>query len=285
MLADAHIAIIGLGLMGGSLALALRHHCAALYGIDHDPQVLALAAQWKVADQVSPHPEELLPLANVIILATPVSAILETLRHLPHLHPGDALVLDLGSTKEHIIQAMQELPPRFDPVGGHPMCGKEKSSLMNADPALFHGATFAFVPLERTSPHGRAFCEQLAHTVGATPLWLDALTHDRWSAAISHLPYLLSNSLAAVTPIEAAPLIGPGFRSTVRLAATPPSLMGDVLSTNRLNILASLRAFQAHLAKIETLLEAGDEEQIEDLLAQGARQHQVLLSAHGGRQR
>lgn len=279
MLSEFHIAIIGLGLMGGSLAMALRHHCAALYGIDHDPAVLALAEKRKVADRTSLYPEELLPLADIIILATPISAILETLHRLPQLHPGKAIVLDLGSTKEHITKAMQDLPSRFDPIGGHPMCGKEKSSLENADPAIFQGATFAFVPLERSSAHARALCVQLAQTIGAAPLWVDAQTHDRWSAATSHFPYLLSNALAAITPIEASPLVGPGFRSTVRLAATPPTLMRDVLSTNRHNILTRLRIFQAHLTQIENLLETGDFEAIENLLAQGAMQQQALLGS------
>jgi prephenate dehydrogenase len=176
---------------------------------------------------------------------------------------------------------MQDLPARFDPVGGHPMCGKERSSLANADPAIFHGSTFAFVPLERSSAASRAFCHELAQAVGAAPLWLDAQTHDHWTAFTSHVPYLLSNALAAITPLEATALVGPGFRSTVRLAATPPPLMLDILFSNRDNVLATLRAFQSHLGHVERLLEAGDSEALENLLSSGMKRQKTLLGSSG----
>ncbi|MDZ4159940.1 MAG: prephenate dehydrogenase/arogenate dehydrogenase family protein, partial [Anaerolineaceae bacterium] len=106
----AHIAIVGLGLMGGSLALALRGKCAELLGVDKDPHVIQTALQVSVVDDASTHPETLLPRANVIILAAPVRAILELLEQLPNLHPGAAVVLDLGSTKETVLEAMDRLP-------------------------------------------------------------------------------------------------------------------------------------------------------------------------------
>ena len=107
--------------------------------------------------------------------------------------------------------------------------------------------------------------------MGACPLWLDELEHDRWVAATSHLPYLLSNALAACTPLEAAPMAGPGFRSTTRLAAQPPALMLDILATNRLNVLEALRRLHTRLDLLEHLLEAEDYPALERLLQEGAR--------------
>jgi prephenate dehydrogenase len=266
----ARVAILGLGLMGGSLALALRGQVGELIGIDPDPSTLALAAEWKLADRLAASPEGLLPDAELIVLAAPVSAILELIDALPALHPGSPVVLDLGSTKREIVQRMAALPARFDPLGAHPMCGKEHSSLLQAEAGLYHGAPFALVPLPRTSPRARNLVWQLAGAVGACPLWLDELDHDRWVAATSHLPYLLANTLAACTPPEAAPMAGPGFRSTTRLAAQPPALMLDILATNRQNVLCALRRLHARLDLIEHLLESEDYPALERLLAEGA---------------
>ena len=117
-LSDCSVAIVGLGLMGGSLALALRGFCRELLGIDPDPATAALAQQMRLVDRFSPTPEPLLPEADIVILAAPVGVILDQIARLPQLHPGQALVLDLGSTKSEIMRAMQALPARFDPLGG-----------------------------------------------------------------------------------------------------------------------------------------------------------------------
>jgi prephenate dehydrogenase len=279
----SRVAIVGLGLMGGSLAMALRGKCAALLGVDHDPRTVALARQRRVVDQASSEPAELLPQADVVILATPVNAIIQSLRALPEQHPGPAIVIDLGSTKAQIVAAMQELPERFDPLGGHPMCGKEVSGLENSDPRLFQGAAFAFIPLERTSPRARSVAEELARLLGAHPLWLDPHTHDRWVAATSHLPYLVSNALAYSTPAEAAPLAGTGFRSATRLAQTSPVMMLDVLMSNREAILAASGRFRAHLDLIDELLRRGDFEILLSFLKRGAERRNGMIQSleHG----
>jgi prephenate dehydrogenase len=263
--------------MGGSMALALRGKVASILGIDPDRRTLDLALQIGAVDEASEHAASLLPGADVVILAAPVRAILSLLNELPGLHPGSAIVMDIGSTKARIIQAMQALPERFDPVGGHPMCGKERSSLANAEAALFQGATFAFIPLARTSLRARSLAGQLAEAIGARPLWLEADTHDRWVAATSHLPYLVANALAAATPAEVAPLIGPGFRSTARLAPSALDVMIDTLESNRPNVLESLRRFQDRLKIIEEKLSRNDESELRHLLFQGAQNYEELI--------
>ena len=253
-LAEARVAILGLGLMGGSLAMALHGRCARLLGIDPDPATLALAEQLGLADRLSQDPAILLPGADLVVLAAPVGSILRLLGDLPRLHPGRAVVLDLGSTKTGVVRAMAALPPRFEPVGGHPMCGKERSSLAEAEAQLYQGATFALTSLSSTTPRARSLAEELVRGVGAQPLWLEAETHDRWVAATSHLPYLVACALAAATPEETGPMVGPGFRSTARLAASPTSVMLDVLSTNRANLLEAIGRFRLHLDQIEACL-------------------------------
>jgi len=206
VLREARVAIVGLGLIGGSLALALKGRCALLLGADPDPRTRALALEQGVVDVVSPDAAAILPQADVVILAAPVRTILQLLDDLPKWHPGHAVVLDVGSTKAEITARMAALPDRFDPIGGHPMAGKEKGGLCHAEATLFRGAVFALTPLERTSAHARALALALVAAVGAFPLWLTPEAHDQYAAAVSHAPYLLSLALTLATTEEAASL-------------------------------------------------------------------------------
>jgi prephenate dehydrogenase len=275
------IAILGLGLMGGSLALALRGHVAGLSAVDPDPATRTLAIENGIVDRIAADPGEILDQADVIVLAAPVEAILEHIRFLGgwggHSRPDGIIVLDLGSTKQAIVEAMQSLPEGFDPLGGHPMCGKETSGLAHAEADLYRGATFAFTPLERTSPLARAFAEALAAAVGAVSLWIDPATHDRWVAATSHLPYLLAIALAGATPPEAVPLVGPGFRSTSRLAAASLPVMLDILRTNRQPVIEALQRFRSQLEVVENSLIEGNFTALSGLLAVAAGRHQALV--------
>jgi prephenate dehydrogenase len=276
--AARRIAIVGLGLMGGSLALALRGRVAALLGIDPDPATRRLALERQIVDEAVSSLDDVLPRADVVILAAPVRDIVETIRRLSiQTSPAESkIILDLGSTKREIVAAMELLPPHFDPLGGHPMCGRETSGLAHADPDIYRCATFAFTPLVRTSQQARAFAERLADAIGARPLWLDAPTHDAWTAATSHLPYLLAAALAVVTPAEAVPLVGPGYRSTSRLASASLPVMLDILKTNQQPVLESLRRFRGQLESIETALAQEDFPALAGLLEDAAKNHAAL---------
>jgi prephenate dehydrogenase len=280
-LAEIRVAVIGLGLMGGSLALALRGKVAERVGYDSDPQVVCLANQQQVVDQASSDLGEVLPGSDLVVLAAPVLAILDLLNHLDSLHPGPAVVLDLGSTKSQVSKGMASLPMRFDPLGGHPMCGTEKASLVNADQEMFRGAVFALTPLPRTSLRAKKLVQELVKGIGAKELWLDPDSHDCWVAATSHLPYLLAHALTLATPLAAAPLVGPGFFSTSRLAGSYAPMMLDVLQTNRQNILEALRIFRSSLDEIELCLGREDFEALEGILRRSTQQHEVLASGGG----
>jgi prephenate dehydrogenase len=274
---SARIAIVGLGLIGGSLALALRGRCAELLGVDPDPQTLAEARRRGICDRLALTPAELLPVADVIVLAAPARAILWLIHLLPELHPGRALVLDVGSTKTAIVQALSSLPDRFDALGGHPMGGKEKGGLENADASLFAGVSFAFTALPRTSAQARGFAGELAEALGAHPLWIDPATHDTWAAYTSHLAYLVSAGLVLVTPEQAAPLAGPGFRSTSRLAASDPGMMLDILITNRANVRTALAQYRKQLDRLDAALAAADETALHTLLEEAARRRELMI--------
>lgn len=259
------IAILGLGLLGGSLGLALKRAgitaSIAGYARRGDTRDRALAAG--AIDEVFADLGEAVRGADLVILATPVAVILD---HLPrlraHLSP-QALITDVGSTKRRICECAAELyagQPLF--LGGHPMAGKELSGLENADAQLFENACYVLTPLEReqlADPRVRAF-RGLVKSIGARPLALDPATHDAGVACLSHLPQLLSTSLAAVVeeevtaanlPLEMA---GPGFRDMTRLADSPYSVWRDICLTNTANIQTAIDALIAKLESIKVHL-------------------------------
>lgn len=283
-LKSSRVVVVGLGLMGGAFALALQGHCAELAACDPDPKTVELARQKGIAKQVELDPASVLPGADLILLAAPVRAILTLIEGLPELHMGEAVVIDIGSTKKQICEAMHRLPDRFDPLGGHPMCGKAVSGLQHAEADLYRNATFAFTPLQRTGKRAMSAGEQIAHALGALPLWIDAETHDRWVAATSHLPYLLSLALTLATPVEALPLVGPGFLSTSRLAGSSITMMGDVLMTNRENLVPVLEDFLRQIQAMHENLSREDFTELLSLMQRGANRHATLTSAGAERQ-
>lgn len=273
-LAESKIAIVGLGLMGGSLALGLRGKCAALYGIDPHPATLELALSQHIVDQAASDPAQFLPEVDLVILSAPVPAILTLLEQLPAYTPNPCIVMDLGSTKRLIVESMSHLPERFDPIGGHPICGKERLSLANAERTLYYAAPFLLTPLERTSPRALSAAEQIIETLGAKSAVLDAVEHDRILASTSHLPFLLSSALALATPQDVTSFLGPGFKSTSRLAGTSSSMMLGVLQSNRENVLDVLHDLQNKIAEVESALTEKDFSKLESVLNEAQKKYQ-----------
>ena len=273
-LAESKIAIIGLGLMGGSLALGLRGKCAALYGIDPHLPTLELALSQHIVDYADSDPANFLPEVDVVILSAPVPAILTLLEKLPAFTPNPCIVMDLGSTKQLVVEAMSKLPERFDPIGGHPICGKEKLSLANAERTLYYAAPFLLTPLERTSQRALSAANQIIEALGAKGKVLDAVDHDRILASTSHLPFLISSALTLATSQDVTPFVGPGFKSTSRLAGTSSSMMLGVLQSNRENVLNTLHGIQSQLIELEAALSSKDFVKLETLLNEAQAKYQ-----------
>lgn len=285
-LRDATIGILGLGLMGGSLALSLKGKCKRLIGFDSHLPTLELALSKGIIDHALPHPQPLSQRergVDILILAAPVPSILNTLKELQTSnYQSPITILDIGSTKRNITQAMSALPENFDPIGGHPICGKETLGLQNADANLYQNAPFIITPLKRTTQRAKSAAEQIIDAIGANRIEMSAEDHDRTFAATSHLPFLLSSALAHATPQEFAPFIGPGFRSTSRLAGTPAHMMLGILQSNRDNVLNVMQTFRNSLAEIESALQTENYAELETLLNQ-ARESHTALTVDGGR--
>jgi prephenate dehydrogenase len=276
-LENTKIAIIGLGLMGGSLALALKGKCAELVAVDENPVVRMTALQMGIVSRVDEDPRKILPSADLVILSTPVPAILKWLTFLPDYIPRQCIVLDVGSSKEAIIQAMNQLPERFEAIGGHPICGKEILSIENAEATLYENAPFVISLSERVSLRACMAALQIIGAIGARPLWMDAVTHDRVLAFTSHLPFLLASALTLSAPADASSLVGPGFNSTSRLASTPSSMMLGVLQTNRKNILEAISVFRFNLNLFEDAFLSQDYQELDNILENARQKRQKFL--------
>jgi prephenate dehydrogenase len=276
-LAESSVAIVGLGLMGGSLAMALRGHCKSLLGCDLDQETLKLAREKEVVDVADSNLSAILPQADLIVLATPVCTILELLITIPKFLQEPVVIMDLGSTKSEIVQAMAALPSALAAIGGHPMCGKEKSGLENASGDLFIGAPFALTALSRTTPRARSLAEEMIQVIGAKPIWMEPEIHDEWVAATSHLPYLLSVALTNATALEVSPLVGPGFQSATRMAASNPEMMRDIFLTNQDQVIRAIRRFITKLENLETLIKVGDAQQMEDNFEASLRRQRRVI--------
>lgn len=279
------VAIVGLGLMGGSLGMALRNRGLAerILGCDSDPAALRDAERLGAVDEVQSL-ESAVARAGLVVLAAPVPALSGLFGQMrPHLNP-DAVVTDLGSVKRPVLEAAAALgrPERF--VGGHPLAGREQSGVAAAHGDLFLGRAWAVVPGPSSRADAVETVTRLARAVGADPIILSADEHDRLAADISHLPQLAAYALALAVAAGAervgatgsgAPggldlarrMAGPGLRDTTRLAAGPARLWRDLALLNRDNLADGLQRLQAELAAVTQALEAGDGDALEDLFA------------------
>ena len=263
-LADRTVHITGLGLMGASLALALRGHVRALCGDDIDPSVVSHALERGIIDGTGGREQ-----ADLIVLAIPADAILDAL---PALEArAGALVLDMGSTKGRIVERMAGLPPDVFAVGGHPLCGRAESGIDVATGLLFRGARFLLCRTRRTDASAVTLAESLVRAVGAVPMWLDAARHDEALALTSHLPHLMAYALAGVAGDAAAQdgslhaLTGGGFHGATRLAASDAAMVRGMLSTNAAHVRAAATAFRARVDALAALLD--DAADLHDALA------------------
>ncbi len=245
-----HIAIVGLGLIGGSLALAVKraHPSAFVTGVDR-PDVLEKAAKRLSLDELLTDTHRAVARAQVVFLATPVFEIENLLAELADVFPSGAIVTDAGSTKRRILSAASRLSADVDFIGGHPMAGKESSGLEAADADLFLDASWALVPRHGTPDSSVEQISELIRDLGAKPILTNAEDHDRAVAVISHLPQIVSVLLCqqSSTVENALHLAGPTFKEMARLARSPYGLWREILESNHDQVSAALLELSGRL--------------------------------------
>jgi prephenate dehydrogenase len=272
------IGIAGLGLMGGSLALALRRRAGlTVVGYDPDPQVMAEAVRLGIIDRAGSQDD--VAACPVIFVAAPLGRLGESFAALAG---AQGVVTDLGSTKQ---PAVSQGEARFDGrfVGGHPMAGSEKVGLAGADADLFDRRIWVLTPTERTNPEALRTLEDLLPLTGAIVVRLDAAAHDAAVAMISHLPYLVACALVETAqhqPGQAAVkmLAASGFRDTTRLAMANPVLGRDMCLTNGEAIANLIPQLQAVLSEWQRLVETGDRAGLDTVFQRAALWRSALYA-------
>lgn len=257
------VAIFGVGLIGGSFALALKKagFQGRIIGVSSPATIDAALAAGAIDDALPA--EQAAAIADLIYLAQPISRILETLPRLdPWVRP-EALVTDAGSTKARIVARASETLTRCPFLGGHPLAGKERRGVEHADPDLFRGKTYVLTPqeLDLRSPAALEFADWL-RLIGAQPLLTTPERHDAVVAYTSHLPQLMSTALAACVACEFAgeipPIWGPALVDSTRLALSPFDIWRDILGTNQTAIDSALASYISHLQRMRERLAQTD---------------------------
>jgi prephenate dehydrogenase len=261
------IAIVGLGLIGGSMGLALKRagqEGPELVGYARRPETAERARRLGAIDRAESSLEAAVDGADLVILAVPIMSIKEILSQIaPHLAAG-AVVTDVASTKLQVLHWAEEaLPQSASFVGGHPMAGKELSGIEVAEAGLFQGCTYCIVPGRGASDDAIQGIVDLARRVGARPLFLTAGEHDYFAAGTSHLPLVLASALVMATArnprwSKMADLAATGYASTTRLASQHPRMNRDICLTNGENIVAWIDEFTRELQRLRGLIAEGD---------------------------
>jgi prephenate dehydrogenase len=259
------IAVIGLGLIGGSIALAARQRLGAeVAGTDIDPSAREAALAGGVVDEAFPVVAGAVDRAQAAFVAVPVGelpdAVCAVLKHAPQ----DCVVSDVGSTKRAIVAGTAD--PRF--VGGHPMAGSEHSGLRHAHADLFEDATWFLTPGAATSDTLLERLRGLLEEVGARPKTIDAEDHDRLVAVLSHLPHVVANVLVAQADATLSESLrrlssaGPSFRDATRVAGAPAEIWTDIYATNADMIALALEEMVARLRGFHEALRSGEHARI-----------------------
>ncbi|MBV8735254.1 MAG: prephenate dehydrogenase/arogenate dehydrogenase family protein [Solirubrobacterales bacterium] len=274
------IAVIGLGLIGGSIARAVRERVGAqVAGFDRDTAVSEAALAAGVVDRACATAAEAVGSAQAAFLAVPVGALSPAVGAALEAAPGDCVVTDVGSTKRAIVAAHTD--SRF--VGGHPMAGSEHSGLRHARADMFDAATWYLTPTSATSPDLCERLRRLLEAIGARPRAIDPGDHDRLVATVSHLPHVIANVLVsqAVATLPPSELhgsaTGPSFRDATRVAGAPSPIWTDIYLTNADLLEVALRETVARLEEFHGALLAADRSRIDEFVASAGAAHLRLV--------
>jgi prephenate dehydrogenase len=277
------VAILGTGLLGGSVALDLKEKglCERVVGTSRQESSLRAALAGKVIDEACPDVNRAIQGADLVILASPAKVILEHIKGISkHLRRG-CIVTDVGSTKALIVEVAQKyFPPHVLFVGSHPMAGSEKSGVQHAVPGFFKSTTCIMTPTDKTSKLAREKVKHLWTLLGAEVRFMDPVQHDEVMAYVSHLPHIMAFSLIRAVPDAFLPHASTGLRDTTRVAASSPKMWNDICLTNYRNLLKSVDEAARSLAEVRKAILEHDEEGLAKLLSQAKNKRDSLEKKH-----
>ncbi len=276
------LAIIGVGLMGGSLGLAAQANAGVrrVVGWSRTADTLALALERGAITEAAPSLDSACAAADIVVVCTPVRVVREHVRAALRAARTDAVVTDVGSTKGGLmaeIDATRE--QRF--VGGHPLCGAETAGVRHATAGLYEGATYFLTPGAHVDHEGAQRLFGFIADIGARPVAVDPVEHDRLMALLSHLPHVIANTLMTQAgehqgARDALLSAGPSFRDMTRVAGANSRIWSDIFAENRTALLSVLREFRARLEEATAALAEADEGRVVAQIA-AAREHRSRL--------
>ena len=282
-----HLAIIGIGLIGGSLGLALKDKLGeAIYitGMCRTQESMDKAVALGAVDMASSDAKKVVEDADIVFLSPPVLQIVPMVeRILPYLRKG-AILTDAGSTKQYIWERLQKiLPPDIFYIAGHPMTGREKSGVEAAQKDLFVNKAYVIVENTGAPPEAHEKLMSVLRHTGANFTTLDIAKHDRCASVISHVPHVAAAALVALlnrsgSDMESCiKLIGGGFKDTTRIASSNSDMWADICMTNGAAISGHLREMQSILGEVIASIEAHDRQAVHDYFAASKERRDSLL--------
>lgn len=278
------LAVVGVGMMGGSLALAAqgRADVDAVVGFDADPAALETALREGVITETAATAAEAAAYADLVVVSTPVRSIPALVEECAVAEPRPRLITDMGSTKSAIMGSLSPLARSLF-IGGHPMCGAADSGVRYARADLFEGTTYFLCTTGAAFPKLYEMLQQFVLDLGARPTHIDAVAHDRIMAVVSHLPHVLANVLMEHTGAfqvggkRALHCVGPAFKDLTRVAGANPPMWRDIFLENRDALAESLRLVSAELDAFTVYLENSDESGIAGAINSAASVRRELL--------
>jgi prephenate dehydrogenase len=268
------ISVFGLGLIGGSFALAIKHKFPEIkiYGVDQNPDHAAKALELKLIDEIKSADDKTVFESDLMILAIPVSAIHSLLSHLLSSISENTIVIDAGSTKAGICQSVAQHPNRAQYVAAHPIAGTEYSGPEAAFPKLFEGKKNIICEYDLCNEMAKEYAKWLFETIGMENIYMDAEAHDKHLAYVSHLSHISSFMLGlTVLNIEKDEenilnLAGSGFASTVRLAKSSPDMWAPIFEQNQLHLSKALEEYILQLQHFQKHLKEGNSTELKALM-------------------
>jgi prephenate dehydrogenase len=288
------VAIVGVGLIGGSLGMILRRKKVAdeVIGIGRRVENLKAAVELGAIDRYVSDPKEGVRAADFVVLATPVDTYEQHLRDWAQSLSPETIVSDVGSVKGLLVERAEALVPSgVHFVGAHPIAGKEKTGVAAGSDTLFQGARCILTPTPSTDRSALATVRALWETAGSIVLDMDPYLHDKILGAVSHLPHIaafaLMNTLAetrdhGIPELDLAGHSGGGLRDTTRIAASSPEMWRDIFLWNRDNLVSFIEAYERRLGELKRLIRAGDGAGIEKELECAKRERERLNQRPAG---
>jgi len=269
------VVIIGTGLIGGSLGLALKkkHLVSRITGLSRQKRNAALAKKAGAIDYVTDSLEAVKD-ADLIILATPVEAIIEIALKIAKKIKKDCVVIDVGSTKEAIVSRLSRVIPNF--IGCHPLSGSERRGVVNLKADIFRNSICIITPTVKTNKKILGKVSLLWRSLGSKVVFLSPREHDRILSFTSHLPHTVAFSLMGCIPDKFLGLSSTGLKDSTRISASDAILWSEVFLSNRRNLLISISAFQTKLAVLKLALERKNKKLLISILAAAKKKREKL---------